>query len=261
MTTDHQMAMMYATAQQQVIAALCGIGEPDLADRLERCMTARRERRGGDGWPFTCRSAACVWCRPTDDPFMVEWHVPMVGRSNTSSLAIIPTALVGWPARRCTTAAAWVARRSRPDGAAQEAMARVCFAGMAGGDGMALVMVTHEGVDRREVEDVLRRRWPDVVVKESGAGGAGRGDVGRRCCRSRTVPPRCRAAADRGHAPARSADRRASHRADAGSCLRRCRPDDGVRRHHDHPDRLTTLTWPGWSGWSHRSDLFTNPPR
>jgi hypothetical protein len=36
---------------------------------------------------------------------------------------------------------------------------------MAGGDGTALVLVTHDGVDQREVEDVLRRRWPDVVVK------------------------------------------------------------------------------------------------
>jgi hypothetical protein len=41
----------------------------------------------------------------------------------------------------------------------------VCFAGMAGGDGMALVLVSHDGVDRREVEAVLRRRWPDVVMK------------------------------------------------------------------------------------------------
>jgi hypothetical protein len=59
MTTDHQMGMMYL-AQQQVIVALTEVGEVDLADRLERCMTARCERRGGDGWPFTCRSAACV---------------------------------------------------------------------------------------------------------------------------------------------------------------------------------------------------------
>jgi hypothetical protein len=62
MTTDHEMAMAY-TAQQQVTVALRAIGEVDLADRLERCMTARHERRGGDGWPLTCRSAACVWCR------------------------------------------------------------------------------------------------------------------------------------------------------------------------------------------------------
>jgi hypothetical protein len=38
MTTDHQMAMAYA-AQQEVITALQVIGEPDLAGRLERCMT------------------------------------------------------------------------------------------------------------------------------------------------------------------------------------------------------------------------------
>jgi hypothetical protein len=39
-------------------------------------------------------------------------------------------------------------------------------AGMAGGDGIALVLISHEGVDRHEVETVLRRRWPEVVVKE-----------------------------------------------------------------------------------------------
>jgi hypothetical protein len=37
--------------------------------------------------------------------------------------------------------------------------------GMTGGDGTALVLITHEGIVRLEVEDVLRRRWPDVVVK------------------------------------------------------------------------------------------------
>jgi hypothetical protein len=37
---------------------------------------------------------------------------------------------------------------------------------MAGGDGTALVLMSHDGVDRREVMDVLRRRWPEVVVKE-----------------------------------------------------------------------------------------------
>ena len=63
------MAMAYAT-QEEVVAALRAIGEPDLAHRLERCMTARRERRGGDGWPFSCRSSACVWCRR---PMIRSW--------------------------------------------------------------------------------------------------------------------------------------------------------------------------------------------
>ncbi len=41
----------------------------------------------------------------------------------------------------------------------------VSVAGMAGGDHTALVMITHEGIDQHEVETVLRRRWPEVVVK------------------------------------------------------------------------------------------------
>src|SRR5580704_12766757 len=41
----------------------------------------------------------------------------------------------------------------------------VCCAGMAGGDHMALAMITHEEIERCEVQDVLCHRWPDVVVK------------------------------------------------------------------------------------------------
>jgi hypothetical protein len=43
MTTDHQMATMYAT-QQEVIVALTEVDEVDLAGRLGRCMSARRSR-------------------------------------------------------------------------------------------------------------------------------------------------------------------------------------------------------------------------
>ncbi len=165
MTTDHQMAMMYV-AQQEVIAALYVIGEPNLADRLERCMTARRERRGGDGWPFTCRSAACVWCRR---PLIRSWWHGMCrwsAEATTWSLAIIPmNSSAGLPdaVRRL--------RRGLRDVRDRTARCRnrwrdVCFAGMAGGDGTALVMITHEDVDRSDVVDVLRRRWPEVVVKE-----------------------------------------------------------------------------------------------
>jgi hypothetical protein len=42
----------------------------------------------------------------------------------------------------------------------------VSFAGLMGGDHRALVMISHQGIDRREVLGVLRRRWPDVVVKD-----------------------------------------------------------------------------------------------
>jgi hypothetical protein len=42
----------------------------------------------------------------------------------------------------------------------------VAFAGIAGSDHRALVLVSHEGIDRHEVQVVLRRRWPDAVLQE-----------------------------------------------------------------------------------------------
>jgi hypothetical protein len=89
MTTQHEMEIAYA-AQQEVIDILCKIGDPDLAARLERCMTARLERHYGDGWPYSCRSPACVWCRR---PMILGWWAGMRGSSTTAitpSLAIIP---------------------------------------------------------------------------------------------------------------------------------------------------------------------------
>jgi hypothetical protein len=164
MTTDHQMATMYVT-QEAVISALRGIDEPDLAGRLERCMTARRERRGGAGWPYSCRSAACVWCRR---PMIRSWWAGMRQWSAgaTTSLAMIPphssaglTDAVRRLRRGLRDARDRMARRSRR-------WRDVSFSGMAGGDHTALVLVSHDGADQREVEDVLRRRWPNAVVKE-----------------------------------------------------------------------------------------------
>src|ERR1700693_5429760 len=147
MTTDHQMATMYA-AQQEVIAALRGIDEPDLADRLERCMTARRDRHGGDGWPFSCRSAACGWCRR---PLIRSWWNGMCqwsAEATTWSLAIIPP-----HSSAGMTDAVRRLRRGLRD--VRDRMARhrrswreVCCAGMIGGDGTALVLVTYDGVRR-----------------------------------------------------------------------------------------------------------------
>jgi hypothetical protein len=39
------------------------------------------------------------------------------------------------------------------------------FAGLAGGDGRLLVLVSHDCLDRRQVPPVPRRRWPVAVVK------------------------------------------------------------------------------------------------
>jgi hypothetical protein len=164
MTTDHEMATMYVT-QGEVIAALRSIGETDLVARLDRCMTARHERRGGDGWPYSCRSAACVWCRRA---MIRSWWNGMCrwsAEAATSSLAIIPVhSSAGLPdaVRRLRRGLRDVRDRTARR---MNRWREVCCAGMAGGDGTALVMITHEGVDRSEVVGVLCRRWPEVVVK------------------------------------------------------------------------------------------------
>jgi hypothetical protein len=164
MTTQRQMTQAYV-AQEQVIAALCAIDETDLASRLELCATVRRNRHGGDGWPRTCRCAACVWCRP---PLIRGWWLGMcqwAAKATTSSLAIIPidsSARLPVVVRRL--------RRGLRDVRDRQARHRrrwraVGFAGMTSGNGTALVLVAHEGVDRREILDVLGRRWPTIAVK------------------------------------------------------------------------------------------------
>ena len=114
----------------------------------------------------------------TDDPIMVAWHVPMVSSNNvepchhadcTRRLACL-TLYDGCGAGCAMSGTGWRVAGDR--------WRDVSFAGMAGGDGMALVLVSHDGVDRREVQDVLRRRWPDVVVK-SWSRRSRRGDVAR----------------------------------------------------------------------------------
>jgi hypothetical protein len=35
-----------------------------------------------------------------------------------------------------------------------------------GGDHRALVMISHQDIDRREVLEILSRRWPNVVMKD-----------------------------------------------------------------------------------------------
>ena len=158
------MEMAYI-AQQEVIAALRDTGDHDLADRLYRCMTARQQRHYGDGWPYSCRSSACFWCRRA---MIRGWWYGICHWSETAatlSLAIIPIrSLAGLPD------AAIRLRRGLRD--VRDRTARrfkrwrmVSFAGMIGGDHRALVIISHDGVDRRELLDVLRRRWPSVILK------------------------------------------------------------------------------------------------
>jgi hypothetical protein len=164
MTTQLEMEIAYIV-QQEVIATLYEIGDPDLAGRLERCMTARQQRHYGTGWPFSCRSSACLWCRRA---MIRGWWAGIRYWSETaaaSSLIIITIlssaglfdAVIrlrrGLRDVRDRTARRWKRWRT------------VSFAGLMGGNHRALVLISHQGIDRREVQDVLCRRWPDVVVK------------------------------------------------------------------------------------------------
>jgi hypothetical protein len=164
MTTQREMELSY-TAQQAVIISLLSTDEPDLPARLDRCVMARRFRHYGDGWPFSCRSAACVWCRRA---MIRGWWTGMQDWSavGAASLVIVPLCSPAWiqhPVRRL--------RRSLRD--VRDRMARrrnrwreVAFAGMIGGDRKAMVLISHEEIDRRGVLDVLRHRWSDVLIKE-----------------------------------------------------------------------------------------------
>jgi hypothetical protein len=161
------MEMAYA-AQQGVIAVLYEIGDPDLAARLEKCMTARRERHYGDGWPYSCRSAACFWCRRA---MIRGWWAGMCYWSEaatTLSLAIIPLQLPSGSqdaVRRLRRGLRDVRDRTTRR---MRRWRTVSLAGMIGSDRRALVLISHEGIERREVQDVLQRRWPDVVLKDLG---------------------------------------------------------------------------------------------
>ena len=154
------------TAQHEVIDALRSIRDTDLADRLERCMNARQQRCNNSGWPYSCRSAACVWCRRAT---VRGWWAGIrywSESAGTTSIAIIsirsPAGLFDAARRlrrglrdvRDRTARRWRQWRT------------VSLAGMIGGDHRALLLISHDGVDRRDVRDMLCRRWPDVVLKD-----------------------------------------------------------------------------------------------
>ena len=165
MTTKREMNLSY-TEQQAVIDALLSISEPDLAARLDRCMTAHRSRHHGDGRSFSCQSAACAWCRRA---MIHGWWVGICDWADaTSSLGIlsIGSSIGLLDATRHL-------RRAIRDVRDRVARHRndwrdVRFAGIIGGDRRAMLMVSHERVDRCEVRDVMRRRWSGVLINKPG---------------------------------------------------------------------------------------------
>jgi len=165
MTTEREMEISYAK-QQQVISLLNKIGHHDLAARLERCTTARQQRHYGDGWPYSCRSSACFWCRRA----MVRgWWAGI--RYWSEAAATLSLAIISIRSPAGLSDAARRLRRGLRD--VRDRTARrfrrwrtVSFAGMTGGDHRSLVLISHLGIDRQDVLDVLNRRWPDVVLKD-----------------------------------------------------------------------------------------------
>ncbi len=153
-------------AQQEVIAVLHGMDDTDLAIRLERCMTARQQRHYGDGWPYSCRSSACFWCRRA---MIRGWWSGICYWSEAAAISSL--AIISIPSPEGLQDATRRLRRGLRD--VRDRTARrfmrwrtVSIAGLVGGDHRALIVISHEGVDRRDVLNVLCRRWPDVVVKD-----------------------------------------------------------------------------------------------
>ncbi len=162
-----------AAAQVRVISALRATGDLHPADRLARCMQARGARRRGDGWPWTCGSAGCAWCGRA---LARRWWLGFVqwAMEEEDDAAVSHAVL---PARLCPgDLRAAVARLRRACRDVRDRTARrnrrwcdVALAGMVTGDGTALLLIRHAGVERMEIAGVLRRRWPGSVVGDVGA--------------------------------------------------------------------------------------------
>jgi hypothetical protein len=169
--TARRRTLQAAAAQERVIAALTATGHLHVADHLERCMAAMTTRRDGGGYPWTCRSAGCAWCGKT---LARRWRAGMrcwiVGEGAPVSLAVLPS--VDHPAglRASIVRPRRALRDVRDRTARHRASWRgVAFAGMATGEGVVFMLVSHPGIARLEVADILRKRWPAAVLQDVGA--------------------------------------------------------------------------------------------
>jgi hypothetical protein len=159
------------SAQAEVVAALLATGDASAAARLQRCAEVRRARRRGDGWPWTCRSAGCAWCRRA---LVLRWWRGLrrwVEQDGAPvSLAVLP---LGHEPGRLRAAVSRLRRACRDvrDRAARRSgrWRGVVMAGLVTGGGVALVLVGHAGFGRAEVGDMLRKRWPEVAVGDPAA--------------------------------------------------------------------------------------------
>jgi hypothetical protein len=165
-----------AAIQHAVIAALQSTGDLAVADRLERCMHARHGRRSDGGWPWTCRSAGCAWCGRT---LLRKWWLGLshwiVQDGAPVSLALVPlnrqrVNRQRGDVRRTVQRLRRSLRDLRDRSAQRDRRWRsVSIAGMAGGNGKAMIPMRHPpGLPRAELAMVLHRRWPGLPVGDVG---------------------------------------------------------------------------------------------
>jgi hypothetical protein len=157
-----------AAMQEGVIDALHASDDAYVANRLDRCMRARKGRRSDDGRPWTCRSAGCQWCGRT---LIRRWWVGiqrwMTRGPEPVSLAVLPLQHLPGELRAAIPHLRRACRDVRDRAARKHARWRgVALAGMAFGDGTALLLIRHSAVALAEVADVVVGRWPDAILRE-----------------------------------------------------------------------------------------------
>lgn len=142
------------------------IGQADLAARLRRCADARRGRDSGSGWPWTCRSIGCVWCR---QPLIRGWWAGMRAwcLPDDRTLALVPVLYEPGGLRMAVRRLRRALRDLRDRHARNDLRWRhVGFAGLLTGSGTAMIVVDRGPVRRAEIFDAVRHRWAEAEVTD-----------------------------------------------------------------------------------------------
>ena len=84
------------------------------------------------------------------------------------SLAILPVDRSNGELRAAVTRLRRACRDIRDRAAQRHApWQRIAIAGMASGEGTAMLLIRHPGVIRHAITDLLHRRWPDATVRDA----------------------------------------------------------------------------------------------
>jgi hypothetical protein len=146
--------------QSAVIALLVETAHRDIAQRLKRCRHDRQHRQAGR-FPWRCGSAGCWACRRNT---IRKWWQAFTGwLTGVTTLAVIP---ISGPLITATKRLRKSLRDHRDRQVRRDyRWAAVALAGLTVGD-RALVLIEHNHIGRAEVQSVLSRRWPKVVLQQ-----------------------------------------------------------------------------------------------